>query len=58
MFTTFATIVILFVYNIWITEGLSNQTIKLTLLILGLWGVVESLMYWGVILTLTKGGLT
>jgi hypothetical protein len=52
MFTTFATIVILFVYHIWFTEGLTNQLIKYTLLILGLWGAVESLMHWGFIFSL------
>ena len=50
MFTTVTTFALFCLYGIWSKEGLLNLFIKLSLLMLAIWGLVESLQYWGFVL--------
>ena len=50
MFTTVTTFVLFFLYVVWIKDGFLNMAIKLSLLMLAIWGLVESLQYWGFVL--------
>jgi hypothetical protein len=49
MFTTVATITLLFLFCIWKKSSLLNFCFKFLFLLLSIWGLVESFLFWGFI---------